>query len=73
MHFDEEWDAQDMSCGDLVLELRSRLRKMPGKILKVIARDSGAPSDLPAWCKMTGDALVHRDPLAQSYWIKARQ
>ena len=58
MHFDAEWDAKDMSCGDLVLDLRSRLRKMPGKVLKVIARDPGAPSDLPAWCKMTGDELA---------------
>ncbi|MDD5181187.1 MAG: sulfurtransferase TusA family protein [Gallionellaceae bacterium] len=72
MHFDAEWDAKDMSCGDLVLDLRSRLRKMPGKVLKVIARDPGAPSDLPAWCKMTGDELVHQDPVAQAYWIRAR-
>ncbi len=72
MHYDDEWDAKDLGCGDLVLELRTRLRAMPGKVLKVIARDPGAPSDLPAWCSMTNDTLVHQDAAAQSYWIKAR-
>ena len=72
MHFDELWDAGDMGCGDLVLELRGKLRAMPGKVLKVIARDPGAPSDLPAWCGMTKDTLVHQDLATQAYWIKAR-
>ena len=72
MYFDEQWDAGDMGCGDLVLELRGKLRAMPGKVLKVIARDPGAPSDLPAWCGMTKDTLVHQDAEAQAYWIRAR-
>ena len=72
MNFDEQWDAGDMGCGDLVLELRGKLRAMPGKVLKVIARDPGAPSDLPAWCGMTKDTLVHQDLNARAYWIKAR-
>jgi tRNA 2-thiouridine synthesizing protein A len=56
---DAEWDAGDMGCGDLVLELRRRLLAMrPGQILGVVARDSGAPEDLPAWCGMTGHRLV---------------
>jgi len=54
-----EWDAGDMGCGDLVLELRSRLQSIkPGQILKVLATDSGAEEDLPAWCRMTGNTLV---------------
>ena len=54
-----EWDAGDMGCGELVLELRSRMRALPtGQTLRLIARDPGAPADLPAWCRMTGHALV---------------
>jgi len=30
----------------------------PGEALEVIARDPGAPTDLPAWCRMTGHTLV---------------
>jgi tRNA 2-thiouridine synthesizing protein A len=53
------WDAGDLGCGELVLELRMRLGAMrPGQVLRLIARDPGAPADLPAWCRMTGHALV---------------
>ncbi len=54
-----EWDAGDLGCGDLVLELRLRLDALPpGCILKLIARDSGARADIPAWCRLTGHTLV---------------
>lgn len=56
---DTEWDAGDLGCGDLVLELRARMEPLaPGRILKLTARDPGAPADIPAWCRMTGHALV---------------
>jgi tRNA 2-thiouridine synthesizing protein A len=59
IHADAEWDAADLGCGELVLELRRRLGRMrPGEILRLIALDPGAPADLPAWCRMTGQALV---------------
>jgi len=56
---DVEWDAGDLGCGELVLELRMRLEAMrSGHVLRLIARDLGAPQDLPAWCRMTGHTLV---------------
>lgn len=70
---DDFWDAGNMGCGDLVLRLRFKLRAMPGKTLKVVARDPGAPADLPAFCRMTGDLLVRQDPDTHAYWIKARE
>jgi len=72
MTHDDEWDAGDLGCGELVLYLRNRLRTMPGKTLKLIATDPGAPMDLPAFCRMTGDALLQQEPSTFSYWIKAR-
>lgn len=60
---DAEWDAGDLGCGDLVLELRVRLNALKGgQLLRLTARDPGAPIDLPAWCGLTGHALVHADP-----------
>ena len=47
-HADAEWNAGDLGCGTLVLDLRKRLRAMPGGVIKVIALDLGAPLDLPA-------------------------
>jgi len=69
---DAEWDAGDMACGDLVLELRQRMRTLaPGQVLRVAARDPGAPQDLPAWCGMTGHSLrVARHP---EYFIERRR
>ena len=29
----------------------------PGDELEVIAQSPGAPTDLPAWCRMTGNVL----------------
>ena len=59
---DEEWDAGDLGCGDLVLELRRRLGHInEGQIIKVIASDPGARADMPAWCRMTGHLLIWMD------------
>jgi len=53
------WDAGEMGCGQLVFELHRRIdRLQPGDRLEVVARDPGAPVDLPAWCRMTGHTLV---------------
>lgn len=68
----DEWDAGDLACGELVLELRKKLRRMPGQVLKVIALDSSAPVDLPAWCRLTENELVRHDAATKSFWIKSR-
>lgn len=57
-----EWDAGDMGCGDLVLELRTRLGALPpGGLLQLRATDPGAPVDLPAWCSMTGNGMARAE------------
>ena len=69
--FDDEWDAADLGCGDLLLRLRFRLKAMPhGKILRVRALDPGAREDLPAWCRLTGETLVYYDPGTRCYYIR---
>lgn len=69
---DAEWDAGGMGCGDLVLELRLRLGRLaPGRVLRVTASDPGAPEDIPAWCRLTGHALVEsKHPL---YLIRRKE
>ncbi len=69
---DEVWDAGDLGCGPLVLELRKRLRAMPGRVLKVTALDPAAPLDLPAWCRLTRNELVGQDAEAKNFWIRSR-
>lgn len=69
---DAEWDAGDIGCGDLVMDLRAKLREMdPGKTMKLTARDPGAPEDIPAWCGLTGHRLLAaKHPL---YWIRKKE
>lgn len=58
----ERWDAGDIGCGQLVMKLRLRMNKLkPGDELEIIVRDPGAPTDLPAWCRMTGHILISMD------------
>ena len=72
--FHQSWDAGDLGCGELVIHLRFRLKAMqPGEIIRVHATDSGAREDLPAWCRMTGETLVHHDPGEHLYFIRRRQ
>lgn len=68
---DAAWDAGDLGCGELVIELRFRLRAMrPGQVMQVHATDTGAREDLPAWCRMTRDRLVHHDEARHLYYIE---
>ncbi len=54
----ETWDAGDLGCGELVIELRQRIRKLePGQIFHLITNDLGAVLDIPAWCRLTGHKL----------------
>ena len=69
---DIDWDAGDLGCGDLVLALRLRVRADPGKVFKITALDAGAPADIPAWCRMTGNTLLAHDPGAYAFWIQAK-
>jgi tRNA 2-thiouridine synthesizing protein A len=69
---DAAWHAGDLGCGPLVLQLRQRLRAMPGGVLLVTATDPGAPLDLPAWCGMTGNRLLAHDRASHSYWIESK-
>jgi tRNA 2-thiouridine synthesizing protein A len=65
------YDAGDLGCGDLVLELRFRLRELPGgSVLHVTARDPAAPVDLPAWCGLCGHTLLYSSH--PEYWIRSK-
>ena len=69
---DDVWDAGNMGCGELVIELRSRLKRMPGRVLRVVALDAGADADIPAWCRMTRTPLLGQDPATCSFWVRSR-
>ncbi len=60
---DATWDAGDLGCGDLLLQLRARVETLaPGAVLRLVALDPGARADLPAWCRLTGHILETAEP-----------
>lgn len=67
------WDAGHLGCGELVVLLRLRLKRMPGGVLRVIALDPGASEDIPAWCRMTRNPLLRHEPESHSFWIRSRE
>lgn len=53
------WDAGEIGCGRFVFELARRVNRLePGETIEVLARDPGASTDVPAWCRMTGHTLI---------------
>ena len=61
--FADGWDAGDLGCGELIVELRSRLKALaPGERFELIAHDPGVREDLPAWCGLTGHRLDRSEP-----------
>lgn len=56
---EQRWDAGDIGCSRLLVELAKRVKGLePGGTIEIIARDPGAPIDVPTWCRMTGNTLV---------------
>ena len=53
------WNAQDAGCGSLIVGLKRQIGQLEaGDLLHITAHNEGAPADLPAWCRVTGHALV---------------
>ena len=59
----DTWDASDLGCGHLVFQLHRRIARLsPGDTLELRAEDPGAPADVAAWCRTTGNTLVEAEP-----------
>lgn len=56
---DEVVDARNLMCPMPVLATTKAMRLLqPGQVLKVLATDKGATSDIPAWAEDTGNELL---------------
>ncbi len=59
MNPNETLDGGETGCGELLMEIKLKMRRVPPTgILQVITVDPGAPEDLPAWCRLTGNTLL---------------
>jgi tRNA 2-thiouridine synthesizing protein A len=66
------WNAGDLGCGELVIELRQRINQLePQQTFHLIATDPGAVEDIPAWCRLTGHSL--RQAAHPNYYIARKE
>lgn len=62
IHADDQLDTGETGCGELLMLIFERMKKLqPGQVLQVFGYDPGAQIDVPAWCRMTGNPLLHVD------------
>lgn len=58
----EFFDGGETGCGELLLDLLLFTKgKAPGTLVRVRALDPGAPLEIPAWCRLTGNELISAD------------
>ncbi len=70
---DVRFDGGDMDCGSgLLLLIRKHMDPLDrGGLLEIQSTDSSVQEDLPAWCRLTGNALVSwtRNGRQRSYLV----
>jgi tRNA 2-thiouridine synthesizing protein A len=57
-----EFDGGETGCGELLLDLFLFVKKQPpGTTIRLRALDEGAPLEIPAWCRTTGNSLIQAE------------
>ncbi len=52
-------DFDKKGCGDLAIAISQKMETLKkGQVLELRSLDSGAASDIPAWCRMTKNELL---------------
>jgi tRNA 2-thiouridine synthesizing protein A len=54
------FDLRGAGCASVLMELAAQARSdvTPDRVVVVWSDDRGAPTELPAWCRMTGHYYV---------------
>ena len=75
MDFDEELDAKGLKCPLPILKTKKTLAKMEsGKVLRVLATDSGSVRDFQLFAQQTGNTLLEQneDDAVYEFFIKRK-
>lgn len=58
---DVSFDGGDLDCGNgLLLLIRRHIDPLePGQLLEIVSVEASVEEDLPSWCRLTGNELVH--------------
>ncbi len=61
---DQTLDCKGLSCPMPMMKLAKTMKSMkPGEVLEMLGTDPGTKSDIPNWCKKTGNTLLEKTDL----------
>lgn len=67
-------DCSGMNCPMPVVKTSKAIKELDvGQVLKVIATDPGAPADMQAWARQTGNELLLSDQDGNTYTFHFRR
>jgi tRNA 2-thiouridine synthesizing protein A len=71
---DEFLDAAGEACGTVTPLIKQSVSTLqPGQVLEVLTHDPATRAGVPAWCRMTGHALVEtrvEEGRRTRFWIR---
>jgi len=74
MKADVTLDCYGLLCPVPIIQTAKKIKEMAvGQVLEVIATDEGIKSDMPAWCKMTGQEFLGFEENGDIYRVFVRK
>ncbi|NJN67257.1 MAG: sulfurtransferase TusA family protein [Chloroflexaceae bacterium] len=71
---DKILDCSGMNCPMPVVKTSKAIKELEvGQVLKVIATDPGAPADMQAWSRQTGNELLLSEQDGKTYTFHFRR
>lgn len=59
LHADRELDCTGLLCPVPVIKVAKEIKALQvGQVLRMVATDAGAPADMKAWARQTGNELL---------------
>lgn len=74
MKADRTLDCYGLLCPMPIIKTAQEFKKMKiGEVLEVLSTDEGIKSDMPAWCKATGNEFLGLDEKEGEYKVYVRK
>ena len=76
LHEDRALDCSGLNCPLPVIKTSKTIKEMQmGQVLKMIATDPGAPRDMDAWARQTGNEMLdsHKEGDKFIFYLRRRK
>ena len=74
MKADQSLDCFGLLCPMPIIKTAEKIKDLKvGEVLEVVATDIGIKSDMPAWCKTTGQEYVGEEQEGEVYKVYVKK